>query len=389
MKKLYLSLILLVITLSFVGFIFWRYYYLATITIEPNPTDAVITVNGQSIADRTFRLPRGDYQIEISKPGYRTQALLVKAGLGTQVNKSVALEALPQPTSLLKGAIRSVAMSPDKKAIFFEQNNTLYTYSLVAPAATPAIPITPQLSDIKSVDWSPDFQLALIHKNSGETGLYDFKRYNLLHQEYQVLAAGNQQAVWASDGNSFIYENKGSDGEHSLIRANRAGGEISRLAGLAGFPVTNLELTGGSGTNLYLSNKDVQSAGDIFLFDSHQRTVTPLTDSTRAYGPVTSADGSKLLYQDNGELVVADADGKNKRNLNIRARVGNYQFIDNKTVAVLTANTVTTITIENAAQKSYEVYAPDDAVDNFSVDTTGKTIFYSYKDTFYQLPFNQ
>jgi WD40 repeat protein len=390
-KKLYVTLLLVFLAVGVAAFIFWRYFFLATIAIDPIPTDATISVNGKPVISRTLKLPKGTYTIEVKSDGYRTESFTATVGIGSNVSKRIELVSLPKPTKLADGPFDSFAIAADGKTFFFEQNDTLYFYSLTVPQPAPLVPITPKIEGISAIDWSPDFSLALLRKASGEIGLYDFKRYDLLHQEYRPLAATIKDTAWLADGSGFFYQNKDSaTGENTISKADRTGAGPTRLFDLnaVSFPIATPELTTGATTTVLLSNPDTKVDSDIYLFDSFQKTPpAPLTESGRIAGPVFSTDKARLAYTDNGELVVSDATGKNKRNLAIRPKADNYSFIDADHLMVLTPNLVTIVDLTSATTEptTYEVYAPDDAVSHVTATPDGKTIYYIYQNTLYQI----
>lgn len=385
MKRLYITLFAIIAVLVLAGFIFWQYFFLATLSLDITPKDAQVVINGKPVIERVVRLPKGTHTIEINAPGYRSESFTVKTGYGSQESKQITLIDLPKPTKILTGPIASVVVNDTKDRVFFSQNNTLYQFDLGAPAGAPVIPITPVLSNIKQVIWSPDFKLALLQKTDGEFGLYDFNRYDLLHQEYRIFNKNIKQAVWSPDGSGFYAEYLGEDGEHSFIKANPTNTTQTRLAGLVGFPFKNFSFIASSPTNLIVSSTNLKEPSDLLTFDTHQKNFVPLTDSQAAYGPVVSANQSKIAYIDNGELVIADIDGKNKRNTGVRAKVGNYTFLDSDRVLAFTANQLTVITVADGTKKDYAVYAPNDSIANLFASSDGKTIYYTYKDSLYRL----
>ncbi len=389
MKRLYLTFIIVLAILAFAGYIFWHYFYLATVTIDPIPTDATITINGQAIADRTVHLSQGTYTVTVGESGYRTQNFSVKVGVGSQVNKAITLQALPKPTKLIDGAINSLVTSADQNNLYFEQNNILYRYSIGNGSLGPAVPLTPQLANIASVDWSPDFSLALLHKTNGEVGLYDFNRYDLLHQTYTPLAAGIRATAWDSDNSGFYYEFQPDTGEHSLIKVNKAGKNPERLGTLDNFHFAGIDFVPGDETSLFLANTDRKSQGDVIKFDTHQKVILPITTSGNAYGPVISPDKSHVAYLDNGELVVAQSDGTNKRNLTLRPKANNYVFMNNATIAVMLPNQISVVSVTDGSHKDYAITAPSDAIDGLVSDSTGTDLYYVYNNALYQIKYNQ
>lgn len=386
MKKLYSALALLIVVIFFVGFIFWRYFYLGTLTIDPVPTDAIVKVDGKAMPDRTLRLPQGQYTLEVTSLGYRTQRFNVAVGVGSQTTKRVTLENLPKPSKVLEGKISSLAATSDSKQLFFKSGEALYTLPLEAPAGSPAVPITPVLSNVNKVVWSPDFKLAVLQKTDGEAGLYDFSRYDFVNQTYTALDKNTSNTVWAPDGSGF-YSLYKTDSEYNIVTRTKAGTGLNRLWDMRTFPFADVKMVAGKANILYLANSDTKKAGDIFLFNAHERGVIQLTDTGAAYGPVTSPDGNSLVYADNGELVSADSGGKNKKNLGVRAKIGNYTFIDNNRLAVFTSNLVSVINLADGKAENYEVYAPSDSIAGLVADSSGKSLYYIYNEELYRVDF--
>lgn len=386
MKKLYLTAVLLILALAFAGWIFWRYFYLASVTIDPIPSGATVTVNGRAMADRTLHLAAGSYKIIVTAPGYRDQELSINAGVGSQITKRVTLVALPSPKKLITAPINSLVVSQDKTLVYYESAGTLYRVKLTSP--TPAEAITPQLKDVRIVEWAPDLSLALIHKTSGEVTLYDFARYDLLHQEERSLGNTFGATAWATDSSAFFYDSKLPTGQRLMVKANRAGKNQTNLGDLSSLPTT-LNFLAGPNNLIIMSQADLKGPGDIILFDTYQRLIIPITDSAHAYGPVLSPSKQKITYLDNGELVVADTAGTNKRNLNIRPKLGNYLFLDDNTLAIFQANKITTIKTDGPGQQDFAVAAQNETIANLFADEGGKKIYYTYQNALYRLDFRQ
>lgn len=389
MKKLYLILAIILAVMAFAGFIFWRYFFLATVKLDPQPTNATILVDDKPTLEKTLHLPNGIHTIEVSLPGYRTEKFQIKTSYGSHLNKRITLIELPHPTKVLNGPLTSFATNDDRKKIFFARNNVLYNYELTAPAGTPAIPITPELTDITGIDWSNDFLLALLHKKDGEVGLYDFNRYDLLHQEYRSLGNNFLQAAWSNDGTGIYAEYRDEQtGEHSMVKTDRTGSSLTRLAPMIGFPMKDYTFVQASPTSLIFSSLNFKDPANLVLFDTHQRTFTVLTDSQAAYGPVLSPDKSKLAFTDNGELVSATSDGKNRRNLGVRVKPYNYSYIDSTSLVAFDSNLITVINTNDGTKKEYEVYAPSNDIDHFTAYSDSRTAYYLYQGNLYLLTYN-
>lgn len=386
MTRLYLTLILVLIALGLAGFVFWRYFYLATIRLDTIPTEARISVNGQPQVEKNLQLPRGSYTIQVSAPGYRSQSFEVQVGLGSQVNKRVELVALPRPVKLLDGPIQHLTPTPDRQTFFFEQSQTLHLYR-PGEANSPAIPITPPLPNIETIDWSPDFSLAVLKKTNGETGIYDFNRYDLLHQEYRPLNQPLAATAWDAQGNVLYGIQTDAAGQRTIVRLNRAGAGQTNLYDLHQLPAIEWQLVSGPANNLVLSSPSAKVAAPLVLFDTFQRLAIPLTESDRVSDPVLSPDKTHIAYLDNGELVISEISGKNKRNTALRPAAGAYSFADPSTLVVLTANQVAIITVTDGTQEKVEVFAPDPQIRQAIASPDKKTLYYTYQGNLYRLPY--
>ncbi len=388
MRRLYSTLLLVLLALALAGWVFWRYFYIATIQIDPLPTQATVSINGKPSVDRLFQVPAGSYQFSVGAPGYRTENFSITVGTGDQVTKRVELVNLPKATKLLDGPLTSVAASNDRKILYFQKDTSLQRYDLTAPEGSPAVPITPALTDVTQVNWSKDFALALLYKKDGEVGLYDFNRYDLLHQEYRLLDKGIKNSQWNPDASGLFYQFQ-TDAEYSLVKATRSGAISERLADLRNLPIQSPDLIMTTAPNnlIYFSSRNPKVAGDIFLFSTFERIFAPITESGSAYGPVVAPDGKRIVYLDNGELVAAEPNGKNKRNLAVRSKLGNYDFIDGHRVIVFASNSIAVVDTSDGSQQSYEVYAPSDAISSLIPDPNGQRLYYVYRGDLYRLDF--
>lgn len=390
MKRLTLILILSLAAVLVAGYVFWQYFYLGTINIDPIPAEATVSVNGRPVLSRSIRLAKGSYTITISAPGYRSEQFTASVGIGSQLNRQVELGRLPRAQKLIDGPVGNVAMSADKNTLFFTKGKVLYRL-IVAGAAgplnLPAEPITPEIPNLQRVAWAPDFSLAMIHKTDGEAGVYDFKRYDLLHQTYDAISKTVKASVWAKDGNNLYYEDMVGPFDRSLVQANRAGKEPVRVAELPGFPLANFTLTAGKTNILYLSPTIQKDGGDIFAFNAHEKLVGPITESGAAFGPVLSPNGERIAYTDNGHLVVADFDGRNKRNLSPKTTVGGYAFINETQLVAFSVNQIAVIDVTTGKGQTFEIDASSDAVSNLMVAADGKRLYYVFKGDIYQLDY--
>lgn len=385
MKHLYLTFALVILAISAAGFVYWRYFFLATVAIDPVPGEAVISVNGQPKVDRTLKLPPGKYDIKVAAEGYRSQQFPVKVGYGTVINKRVELLPLPKPKLILTGPIGSTKPTSDKKEIFFEQKGVLYRYPLTEALPPVAIPITPAIADLERINWSPAFDLALISKKGGETGLYDFKRYDLLRQEYRPLGSNLGATLWKEDGKGFFAEDRSAG--RLLTLANRAGTGSSVVLDLTTLPIEAWQLQHGPANILILSEAAANKTADIMVVDTYQKSIAPITDSLRAIKPVLNPTKSRLAYLDNNELVTSEVNGQNKRNHGLRPKPGNYTFIDEMNLAVFSPNLVTIINTGDGTKTEYEIYALSDAIDGLFADPSGKILYYTFDGNLYQINF--
>ncbi len=385
MSRLYLSLILAFIALGLAGFVFWRYFYLGTLVLDLVPTQATVTLNGVAVPDRTLHLRRGTYEVTVSAPGYRNESFTHTSSLGRQANKRLELVSLPRPKLILDGAISSVATNAERTHLFFVKDHTLYRLNL-AVAGQPAQAITPKLAGIVRVDWSPDFALAILYKTNGEVGLYDFNRYDLLNQSYKVLGQTITATTWEADGSAYYYLNQLPDGTNLLVKADRSGTDIARYDHIGVPAGTKVTLVSGPANQVLITGTDRQRPNDIIVSDNYTRTITPLTTSQNAFAPVLSPSKKYLAYLENGELVVATAAGKDRRNTNLRPRANSYAFVSETSLAVLTANMISLINPQTGETTSHEVYAPDDTITALIASADGKVVSYVYKGNLFALP---
>lgn len=391
MKKLYLGIIFIFAAIAIAGFVFWRYFLQATIILDPVPSEATITVNGRPTEKRTLSVPAGEYTVRVSADGFSEKTALLKVGVGGRVIKRFELEILPRPTQVLRGPISNLQtsnlqVSTKNLEIFFESGGVLYSLPLVGEQAAAAVPITPKLTDLEKISWSPDHQLAVIKKTNGESGLYDFKRYDLQSQEYRKLGDSIKTIAWSNDGNNlFRLEENG--GQRLLVRTNRAGAQAVNLADVSALPLRHPNLLTAAGSYLIAFNNPTDGVANLFALDTYQRGVAPITDSGRAAAPVISPDKTHLAYLDNGELVSSTILGQEKRNHVLRPASGAYAFADNSTLVVLSPNTVTLIKLGSGEKQTFQVFAPSDEVNNLFAGNDGKTIYYIYQSSLYSLKF--
>ena len=386
MTRLYLSLILALTVLALAGFVFWRYFYLSVLVLDIIPTEATVTINGTPVVDRTLHLEQGTYEIAVSAPGYRNQSFSHVAKIGGQSTKRIELSALPKPERVVDGPIHSVQPSADRTMVYFVKGDTLYRLNLTEKGS-PAEPITPKLPGVRRVDWSPDFSIALLYKQNGEVGIYDFNRYDLLNQSYRALSSLITDTVWDADGSGFYYLVKLDDGTRLLAKSDRGGNDIARYDHV-GIPTNqDVELVQGPNNQVVIAGTNPAVPADIVVSDNYTRTIVPLTTTQNAYEPVLSDDKKQLAYLENGELVMATTEGKDRRNTNIRPKSNSYAFGVTKLFA-LTTNQLSLIDRTTGELTTSDVYAPDDTLTTLFADASEQSIYYVYRGNLFVLNAN-
>ncbi len=168
-----------------------------TIEVQPTPTGALITVNGRTIsASQGIRiLPFIRHTLTASAPGFFPYDKKVSLLPGQKMVLKPALAQYPEPIKLSSSALGASVSNMGGNIFYFNESSRAFERIRAGTATSEAISPT-GLEKPSQVYWNTDHSLALLNRN-GNASVYDFHRYDLLHQEQYKVAEQIIDAAWS------------------------------------------------------------------------------------------------------------------------------------------------------------------------------------------------
>ena len=323
--------------------VFVFFFYKGTVVFNPSPETARIDIDGVSLTGQAkIKLNPGSYHMTISSPDYVDYTKIINVGISQKINLSVALKKLPVPEKILDDNIQFLSKSLDGNLFYLgNSGKTIYRMTDIANKdLRKSLPITPDVfENIKYLAFSSNYDLAILKKDNN-TILYDFMRYDLLHQELHDWGGNIGYIIWSPDGEQIAYYYQTSQGEKTLIRANKDNSAVERIYNFKDTNITNPKLVWSPDGNKILVIKD-----DIYIFDVYTKTLTQVTNGGGVADAAFSPNSKSILYNyldstQNISLLMIDIDGKNIRDLTVKTYLDKLAWIDEKNMILAIPDTV-------------------------------------------------
>ncbi len=301
------TLIGLIIIATIIAF----FFYQPAIRLSNTLDGTILTVDGQKLTTKNQNLTLGKHNIVISKPGYIPRILNVDLKPFNRVKITTPLRPIPSAKSLVSESAFAADFTDNGSNFFYLGNNgkTLYKVAVAnnkGQASIQKTAITPDvLPAISKVLFAPDFSVAVFKKTDGGTGIYDFKRYDLLNQTYTDWGKDIAGITWSPDSSQIAYYYAPANGERSIITSNKDHSQILRVfdmrtVGIDDLPNSNLA------PKLYWSpdgkNIGIVADNQLLMLNVATKTMTSIAKSGIS-DLQFSPDSSHILYTQNNKLV--------------------------------------------------------------------------------------
>jgi len=201
--------ILLVLVLA--GFIFFLFFYRATIVVNPTPAPDKITLDGKQVKPGTYKVMPGVHLLEVAKEGYVSLNLNKKFSTNEKYNFTGKLVAAVKP-ELVDGAGELPRLSANGKAVNFVKGSgklAELTFNSSGKIAIEELSVG-SYQGVREVLFSADNKFALILDQSN-LRLLDFTKRDLVNQTEAVLppaASTISSVTWnATASSSFAKPN--------------------------------------------------------------------------------------------------------------------------------------------------------------------------------------
>ncbi len=279
----------------------------ATLNINPSPRDSVIMVDNQMVSSGQTRVTRGTHKIEVAKTDYATNVYSVSIWGGQTKEIAAKLTPLPKAVSLLDNST-TLDISADNKSLLTagNQGRTFYEFQLSTNEKTAISKL--DFGQVKRVKWSPNRELAYIWREDGDSGMVDFKRYDLVNQEYKSWGKDNLDLAWSPTGDEVVYIYKPGSGEVSLMKSDLQNNNKERLADLRQITLTNPTMEWASDNKkLIIFDKN------IYIFDFYTKEIKPLTSNGEVVFGRLSPNDNIVAYTTKTGLYRVDFEGQSKQ----------------------------------------------------------------------------
>lgn len=288
-------LIVIALPLAVLGVLVATSYRYGSLVVLPEPKTATVLVDGKETGFSS-RLKPGAYQITITASGFvpERQTVTIRALRISRLRPELKPLASPKIVVAEEVDLLKADRGSDQFFYFNRQARALFRLRFVK-GKIENIPITPSvLGNLAEVAYAPDYSVALLRDRDTSSGLYNFARYDLLHQEFKPYDKDSRAFVFDPKG-SLIYHLYSPGTERSLVRAERSRERIERLVNLKDIPLENAELS-------------ISPSGDTVLITgsgtAHLVVVTTKKITKVAEGVSSAAflDDRRLLLSRNSEL---------------------------------------------------------------------------------------
>lgn len=389
------KLVLLAVAVVFL-LAFMAYFFIlnkASLTVKVTPVDAKVTLNNAPLTitkgEANIKTTPGIYTLTVEANNYVPYHEKLTLKKSRAVTRQLDLKVLPS-TGLLETNITQF-MPYDGESVGYLGNSGATLYTATAELTSEGFisgysrkPMTPDaLAGVSGITFSPDRQLALMHKGS-DLYLYDFNRYDIIHQEMRLIGQNIGDAVWSPDQSRIIYYQE-SDNSSGLFMADPLNSSPTRLVTLT--DVDNPELVWSKSGDylLIIPHNSDSNKNKLYRLDIYLKELTALTDSGGVIGAKFINDDKNIIYfvadtEANNPIKstawIMDQNGASKTNLNVRSTPGGvYKIDENKLIFLTYANgRQRVIKVDLEARTMAEIFFTR------SSDFEVKNLFYSTKD---------
>lgn len=328
MKKsfIYIFIGLILILISLGVFL----YFNSSIEIVANPKEAQIYINNTKIENlQKVKFKPGNYKIKITLEDYIVYEKDIKLTFGENEKINITLRTLPIPEKVVDDLGKFAVLSTDKKSLYFLSNSgkSMYQIQDIEAEKLKIDKISPDFfSNVTDIIWSPNKELAII-KQGEKTSLYDFKRYDMLHQEITPFNDGIKNIIWSADSKNIIYYFAPNDGETTLIKASQTNTNIERIYNFKDTSIRNpvIDWSPDQEDILLVANKK------LYIFNLYLKKLTEIPINNEILDAKFNPD-NRIIYLANDSIYICDKLGQNIKKFDFNTPIKKITFIDNNII---------------------------------------------------------
>lgn len=353
-------MLLIIVALIIIGVAYLLFFYKSTLDVSVSAPGAKITLDNKSASIGINKIKPGKYDLKIEKEGFVPYTKKVEIKYFKNASLSIVLKEIPKVTSIYQGEANYLAYNKEYDFYLFyvPSESAFYRIDASKPEGEQSAPtlISPHyIKSLINVIWNPDRLTAILKiKNDNAvlagtpfynpnispdavmTYLYDFGRYDLLHQEARFWSAGIGDIEFTPKGDQVAYYFEPGTGEKSLVVANKDNSAINRIADLRSF-FSPLISWASDLKNIVIVNRSTTAheTNKIYVFDLINKTLNAVTDTGNNIEAEFDLKGEKIVYGTYSSdpdfinyslLSVMDKDGQNKKELHLRSYIPQTAF---------------------------------------------------------------
>ncbi len=372
----------------------------STLILAVFPADSVVTVNNQVIypdSDGNTKeiFSPGTYTLRVDRDDYISEIRDINLKKAGKLSLEIGLREAPKPFTIAELSsdgqaiaqdVQFISEADDFSSIFYFADNasTLYKSKFKINDEGDVETVfnrdisNPPLSGIQDIIWSPKKDAAIFKKADG-VYFFDFKKYNFVSQEEVKYGEDIGDIAWSPDDSKIAYYYAPSNGEKSLIFANKTNSEITRVANFVELGIENPFLSWSPDSERLIvipRNSDINS-NKIYLFNAYTRSFKQVTDSGGQIEAKFSPNGKKILYSTKSEdpdhpvdavVSIMDENGENKRSLDLRAQISKISWFNNNNEKIVVA----TYDTETKQESIFGFSVEEKTKDSFTLSLDGK-----------------
>lgn len=350
----YTLLVVLIVIAGVVVYFF--FFYKSTLEISISQEDAEIVIGEEKIGPGITKIRPGLYQLVVERDGFVKYEKEVRIEFFEITSLSIALKEIPEIKKISDQKTKFLAYNKERDAYiyFVPKESAFYRVENTSSDKHPILTSPHQIKNLINVVWNPDRLTAILkiknensvlsgtpfHKPDVSQGavmtfLYDFGRYDLLHQEAHFWGTGIGDAEFTPDGNQVAYFFEPGTGEKSLVVANKNNGEINRVLDMRAFSAAKISWAKDLKSVVIADQSTDYDNNQIYVYDLIQKELFTLTESGRIINAVFGPESEKIIYSTyladpdfsgKSVLSVMDSDGKGQKELGIRAYINQLEF---------------------------------------------------------------
>lgn len=341
LKRLIISSIVVV-----AAFMFYVAFFLhARISVEITPENAVVTIDNKPMEVKngksSFSATLGKHTIKIEADNYIGYKEDIDLKRGRNYSKKISLNKAPEPTEITSNAS---GLAIKDNWIYYQSSNDKLIYRATLTKkenGTVEIkenqPITSNpISNVDKIIWGPNKELLLL-KRGGTINLFDFKKYDFVHQKETLFGQDIGDIAWSPDDSRIAYYYAPSSGERSIIFANKTNDIKYRVVNLAELGIFDPYIAFSPNSEWLLMiprNKNYQE-NHIYLINVFTKSITKLDDTGDQKEAIFSADSQKIIYSTYStdrnnpykqKLSIMNLDGGDKKSLKLAGRASDIKY---------------------------------------------------------------